>query len=237
MINYTVITPSYYFSRWHTYCCSSDRIPFSWRPWLGCIYLFMCLHTNMLFYANFCVTGQQDCSLVCWDRPVAYLSHSFHGIHHLCQANLDTRVEFHHLNWALKLLSRCHVASGWINHQAVLRAFPQVLKSTFHCWQMWLGWQVRPTSFTETRTKCLVAIVTGTSDGEKHLVEPLICIYTLYKIPISSTAVMQGDRKSGLAAGLFVLTSSAMCVGPDVSQSGTDTSEGDVKNVPWVTQL
>lgn len=67
--------------------------------------------------------------------------------------------------------------------------------------------------------------------------EPLICIYTLYKIPISSTAVTQGDRKSGLAAGLFVLTSSAMCVGPDVSQSGTDTSEGDVKNVPWVTQL
>lgn len=54
----------------------------------------------MLRYAR-----HQDCSLVCWDRPAAYLSHSFPGIHQLCWDNLDTRVEFHNLNWTLTLLS------------------------------------------------------------------------------------------------------------------------------------
>lgn len=39
---------------------------------------------------------------------------------------------------------------------------------------------------------------------------------------------MQGDKKSGLAAGLFALTRQVMCVSPAVSQSGTDASAGDM---------
>lgn len=64
--------------------------------------------------------------------------------------------------------------------------------------------------------------------GKNTQWSPKICIYTLYKIQISSTVVTQRDRKSGLAAGLFALACSAMCVGPEVSQSGTDASAGDV---------
>lgn len=61
--------------------------------------------------------------------------------------------------------------------------------------------------------------------GKKTLGKAHKFAFTLYKIQISYAAVMQGDRKSELAAGTFA--SSAMCVGPEVSQSGTDVSAGN----------
>lgn len=61
----------------------------------GDVFTYLCVvRANILFYANFCVTGHQNCSLARWDRAALYPSHFFHGIHHLCQTNLDTRVEF-----------------------------------------------------------------------------------------------------------------------------------------------
>lgn len=43
--------------------------------------------------------------------------------------------------------------------------------------------------------------------------------------------MIQGDRKSGLTAGLFAHPGSSMCVGPKVSQSGTHTSAGDTGKI------
>lgn len=39
------------------------------------VFTYLCiLHANIVFYAKFCITGQQDCSLARWARYVAYLS-------------------------------------------------------------------------------------------------------------------------------------------------------------------
>lgn len=128
--------------------------------------------------------------------------------------------------------------SGRIKQWGVLTAFHQVLKliHTSEHWQMWCVikkvqfYQIRRIFHRNKQVSCCHSY----RDEEKHSLELINLHWHTIRFRFLP---LWWCRETGslLTVGLFAFTISAMCIDPKISQSATDASAGDVKNVQRAT--